>query len=317
MRSLFVMDPLDKIDVGGDSTYVIMRECCDRGLPVAFCTPSDLYAVDGVAHARVTPVRVTAAAPHFLPGAPADVSLATFSVVWMRKDPPYDMAYIFSTFLLDMTPATTVVVNDPLGLKRFNEKLWAMAFKDLHPPTVLSCDKARLRAFVDAQEGPAVLKPWDGNGGRGVVVTSKDDRNLGSLIEILTENGATHVVAQAYLPEIAQGDKRILLFDGEPVGAVVRVPGARDHRGNMHVGARVEPGVLTAADRRICDVLGPELKQHGLVFVGIDVIGDKLTEINITSPTGIQEINRLDGVTLEVNLVDRVLARAQALQESK
>lgn len=315
MRSLFVMDPLDRIHVGGDSTYVTMRECTDRGWPVAMCTPDRLYAVDGAASARVSWVRAVREAPHFLVEGEEDLPLGAFDVVWMRKDPPFDMSYVFATYLLDMAPPTTLVVNDPTGLKRFNEKLWAMSFAALHPPTLLSSDARRLRAFVEAQPDRAVLKPWDGNGGRGVVVTAAGDRNLGSLIELLTQEGRTAVIAQRYLPEIERGDKRILLFDGEPVGAVLRVPGQADHRGNMHVGARVERTELTASDRRICDALRPHLVAHGLVFVGIDVIGDKLTEINITSPTGIQEINRLDGKKLEADLVDAVAARAARKRE--
>ncbi len=317
MRTLFVMDPLDVIDVNGDSTYMLMRECTDRGWTVAMCTPDDLYANNGVGHARVTPVPTTATAPFFHPEPAVDEELGAYDIIWMRKDPPFDMSYIFATYLLDMAPDTTLVVNHPLGLKQFNEKLWAMAFADIHPPTLLTNNTKRLKAFVNEASGKCVLKPWDGNGGRGIVVTQKGDRNLGSVIDLLTAAGKDAVIAQHYLPAIAQGDKRILLFDGEPVGAVMRVPGADDHRGNMHVGATVERTELNAADRHIVAVLGPHLKKHGLLFVGIDVIGDKLTEINITSPTGIQEINRLDGVCLEADLIDRATAALAALRENR
>lgn len=306
MKTLFVMDPLDRIHVAGDSTYVLMREHCDRGLPIWYCTPDDLYAQNGWAGARATRLTVTDQAPHFFLQGRETLPLSHFDVVWQRKDPPFHMGYIFTTYLLEMVPRTTLVLNHPAGLQRYNEKLWAMQFRDLHPPTLVSSDKAQIRAFVEALPGKAVLKPWDGNGGRGVVVTERGDRNLASLIELLTEEGRVALIAQAYLDAIATGDKRILLFDGEPVGAMLRVPSGSDHRGNMHVGARVEACELTERDVEICRVLGPHLKRHGMMFVGIDVIGDYLTEINVTSPTGIQEINRLYGLALEADLVDRV-----------
>lgn len=315
MKSLFVMDPLDRINVAGDSTFMCMRECTERGFASHYCVPTDLFALDGVVYGKVTPVKTTAEAPYFHVGAPETLPLGDFDVVWMRKDPPFDMHYIFTTYLLDMVPRKTLVVNDPLGLKRFNEKLFAMEFMAFHPNVLLSQDKKRLREFVDGLDGKAVLKPWDGNGGRGVVVTERGDRNLPSLIELLTGDGQHYVIAQKYLPNVVKGDKRILIFDGEPVAAVLRVPGASDHRGNIHVGATVEASPLSAADQAICAALGPKLREHGLPFVGIDVIDGFLTEINVTSPTGIQEANRLYGFKLERDLVDvvlRLLARRRA-----
>jgi glutathione synthase len=309
MKSLFVMDPLHRINVAGDSTYVVMRECTDRGFPVWWCTPAELYARDGVSGARATPVQVTASAPFFHQGAPESRPLGDFDVVWMRKDPPIDLQYIFTTYLLDMAPPSTLVLNGPAGLSRFNEKLWATTFPELHPPTLVSRNSGQIRAWVEAQPGRAVLKPWDGMGGRGVVVTRPGDRNLGALIELLTDEGRQNLVAQAYVEAISEGDKRILLFEGEPVGAVNRIPTEKDHRGNMHVGARVETMVLSERDVEICRVLAPHLKKHDMVFVGIDVIGTWLTEINHTSPTGIREINRLYGVKLEADLVDCVERR--------
>ncbi|MFT7520327.1 MAG: glutathione synthase [Kiritimatiellia bacterium] len=314
MRTLFVMDPLHKIQVAGDSTYVVMRECCDRGYQVFMCEPTDLFAEGGRAHATVTAVNVTADAPYFVVGGQQELCLDTIQVVWMRKDPPFDMAYIFCTYLLDMTDG--LVVNDPIGLKVFNEKLWAMRFVDLHPPTLLSQDMDRLQAFVEAQPGRAVLKPWDGNGGRGVLVTQAGDRNLRSMLELLTVEGKEFVLAQPYLDKVDEGDKRILLFDGEPVGAMLRIPTAGDFRGNMHVGATVQPCDLSQRDQEICDTLGPHLRKHGQTFVGIDVIDGWLTEINITSPTGIREINVMLGKKLEADLVDRVMARARAKERT-
>jgi glutathione synthase len=316
MRSVFVMDPLDRINVRGDSTFVVMRESTRREHEVAWCTPNDLFVRDGQAFAVVTWGRVDDVAPHFHPSAQEELLLGEADVVWMRKDPPFDMSYIFSTYVLDFVPAHTLVVNAPAGLKMFNEKIWAMHFSKFQPSTLLDNDKRRLRAFVEAQEHGAVLKPWDGNGGRGVVVTRKGDRNLPSLLELMTREGNDFVIAQAYLPGVTEGDKRVLLFDGDPVGAILRVPGASDHRANMHVGASVRATELSARDLEICAALGPELKKHGQVFVGIDVIAGMLTEINVTSPTGLREVEALYGKRIEGDLLDRVERRLTALRAS-
>lgn len=312
MRHLFVMDPLDRIHVSGDSTYVVMCAACERGDAVAWCTPDRLFVQDGEARATVTYGAVARSAPPFRPDETIEVALGSFDVVWMRKDPPFDMTYILSTYLLDLIPATTLVVNNPLGLKRFNEKIWAMHFARFQPPTLLSRDLERLRAFVEAQPEGAVLKPWDGNGGRGIVMTRKGDRNLPSLLELMTANGVDYAIAQAFIPGVSKGDKRILLFDGEPVGAVLRVPGESDHRANLHVGGKAVACELDEDDLQICAALGPELKAHGQIFVGIDVIAGKLTEINVTSPTGLQEYARLTGVHLEHRLVETVAKLAAA-----
>lgn len=312
MRHLFVMDPLDRINVRGDSTYITMRECADRGHATWYCTPDRLFGVNGRCHAVATRVRATAAAPYFELGGTEELDLGDVDLVWMRKDPPYDMSYVFSTFLLDLVPASTLVVNSPGGLRLFQEKMWAQRFGDLHPPTLVTNDVERLRTFVLNQPGRVVLKPWNGNGGRGVLVTQKGDRNLRSMIEILTVEGREFALAQPYLERVDEGDKRILLFGGQPVGAMLRVPDKADFRGNMHVGATVQACDLSERDQAICAALGPHLAKEGLLFVGIDVIDGWLTEINVTSPTGIQEMNRLYGVKLEATLVDAALAALAA-----
>ncbi len=314
MRTLFIMDPLDRINVAGDSTYMLMRETTSRGFGAAWCTPADLYCLEGRVGARVQEVRTTAEPPHFHRGPVSDVWLGDFDVVWSRKDPPFDMEYVFSTYLLEMAPAHTLVLNRPASVRSRNEKLYAQLYADLGPPTLISRDAARIVAFAESCPDRVVLKPWDGNGGRGVLVSASSDRNLRAMIELLTQDGRVAILAQAYVPGIAEGDKRILLIEGEPVGAMLRVPGPKDHRGNMHVGASVVATTLSAADRAICARLGPGLKAEGLLFVGIDVIGGRLTEINVTSPTGIQEINRLDGVRVEALVVDAVHARLAALR---
>lgn len=307
--TLFVMDPLDRIHVDGDSTYMLMLEARRRGFEVWMCTPGDLYTVDGLAHARATKVDVTTEAPHFFPEPAVDIGLDHFDVVWMRKDPPFDMDYVFCTYILDAVPASTLVLNDPRSIRNASEKMFTLQFSEFITPTLITREVERVLAFAADAPGKVVLKPWDGNGGRGVLVSRHGDANLRSMAEILTAEGRAYVIAQHYIPEIKQGDKRIILIDGEPVGWMLRVPQPGDHRGNMHVGATVEACPLTDRDRQVCEVLGPRLREMGLLFVGIDMIGDYLTEINVTSPTGIQEINPLMGVQLERTLTDAVLAR--------
>ena len=307
MRSLFVMDPLEGLDLSGDSTFALMRASTARDWEVWWCHPGALWAEAGQARARAQ--RVVTSADGFERHEWAEVALADFQLVWMRKDPPFDMGYIFSTYLLDLVGPKTLVLNAPAGLRSRNEKLFAAAYADLTPPTLISRDIERLRAFVEAQPDRAVLKPWDGNGGRGVLVTRAGDPNLRSMIEVLTDEGRRYILAQRHLPEIADGDKRIILVDGEPAGAVLRVPGRADHRGNLHVGATAHATTLTPREREICARIGPTLRAEGLLFVGIDVIGGWLTEINVTSPTGIHQVNRFDGVQLEERILDAAAAR--------
>ena len=315
LRHLFVMDPISQLNYKHDSTWMMMRECSRRGDEVWWCGPADMYAQGGTSWARAQRVRALPAAPYFEVEGPdggcAEGALDGFSVVWMRKDPPFDMSYIYATYLLSMTSA--LVVNDPAGLRSRNEKLFAFSLPDLTPPTLISADIPRILAFAAAQPDRVVLKPWDGNGGRGVLVSHRDDPNLRSMIEILTGDGRQSIIAQRHIPEIVDGDKRVLLIEGEPVGAMLRVPTGRDHRGNMHAGARVVRCGLSARDREICARIGPTLRREGFVFVGIDLIGGWLTEINVTSPTGIQDINRLEeapeGEGIEVRLYEAVRQR--------
>ena len=314
MRSLFVMDPIESLDLSGDSTFMLMLASSQRGWPVSWCHPQAMFGLGGRSFAKVNDVVTTRAG--FSPGSWREAALSEFDVVWMRKDPPFDMTYIFSTYLLDLCGPTTLVLNAPAGLRSRNEKLFAAAYADLTPPTLVSRDIAQIVAFATAQPDRVVLKPWDGNGGRGVLVSRAGDPNLRSMIEVLTQEGRGYILAQRHLPEIAQGDKRILLVDGEPAGAVLRVPGALDHRGNLHVGATAHATQLTDREREICARIGPTLRAEALVFVGIDVIGGWLTEINVTSPTGIQQVNRFDGVAVEERLLDVALRRFTTLVEN-
>ena len=311
MRSLFVMDPLDRLNLAGDSTYSLMLESSRRGWPVSWCTPDDLYVLGGVARARVQEATALEDPPGFSRGATSDQDLGAFELVWMRKDPPFDMEYIFSTWILERVPASTKVFNRPSAIRSYNEKIHTLDYPDLCVETLLTRDIRRILEFA-ASHQRIVLKPWDGNGGRGVLVTAAADPNIRSMVELLTAEGTRAILVQRYIPEIVQGDKRIILVDGEPVGALLRVPSSADHRGNMHAGASVQRTTLTDREVEICSRLAPRLRAEELLFVGIDVIGGWLTEINVTSPTGIREIGRLDGVDVARLVVDAAVRRHQS-----
>ncbi len=311
---LFVMDPIGSVLVDKDSTFALMLEAQRRGHDVLYALGSDLHFREGRTYclaqrATVQPVQ----GQHAQLSEPALIDVGDTDVVWMRKDPPFNMDYIFNTYLLDLaeTGGRTLVVNKPSGLRDMNEKVWAMRFGDVIPESLVSQDMARIRAFVD-RIGHAVVKPLDGNGGEGVFVVRRDDPNIGVIIETSTGHGRTKVLAQRYLPEAKQGDKRIILVDGEPVGGILRVPQGVDHRGNIHVGATVEKGELNDRDHEICAVIGPHLREHRQVFVGIDVIGGWLTEVNVTSPTGIHEVDAYYGISVAGLLHDAVAARLDA-----
>ncbi len=309
MNVLFVMDPLEKINVKGDSTYMLMLEACRRGWKVAYCTPDQLYVVGGSAYGAISFCTVSQEEPFFQVDAVQELSLGEFDTIWMRKDPPFNMDYIFSTYILDLVPETTMVLNDPRSIRNANEKMFALQFAQFCPPTLVTREIERARAFAKKQGTKVVIKPWDGNGGRGVLVSHYDDPNFRSMLEILTEEEKNYILVQRYIPEVVQGDKRIILVDGEAVGWMLRVPQPGDHRGNMHVGAKVAPFDLSDRDKEICDALRPILKKLGLLFVGIDIIGQYLTEINVTSPTGIREINPMMNIEIEKMITDAVLLR--------
>jgi len=245
------------------------------------------------------------------------VPLTWFDAIFMRKDPPFDLPYYFATQVLGLVdPRTTFVLNDPRGLREANEKLYALRFPDLIPESLVSADPAHLKAFMDDLGGEMIVKPLDGCGGAGVFHVHRGDRNLNAILELSTLNGTRLVMAQRYLAAAREGDKRLILLAGEPLGAVLRVPREDEHRGNIHVGARVERARVDACDREICRRMAPRLEADGLYFVGLDVIGGLVTEVNVTSPTGVQEIDRLDGVCLEARVLDFVEARTATLDRA-
>jgi glutathione synthase len=306
------MDPIERIDIDADSTFALAVEAQRRGHTLFHYLPQDMTFSGGQVYARARPLSVQRVrGDHFRLGEADILDLADVDMVLMRQDPPFDMAYITATHVLQHVHPKTYVVNDPVEVRNAPEKLFVTRFPELMPPTLITSDRTAIRAFREEHED-IILKPLFGNGGAGVFHVDPDDDNLNALLEMFTQLYREPIVVQRYLPEIREGDKRIILIDGHAAGVVKRVPKAGEARANLHVGARPEKAALTARDREICEAIGPELSQRGLLFVGIDVIGDYLTEINVTSPTGIQEIGRFDGVSLEVQLWDTFETRWQA-----
>jgi glutathione synthase len=305
------MDPLEGIVVHHDSTFALMLECGRRGHEVLSFEQDQLYTKDGAVRASMRSVTLQREpGRHFEVLDRRDVAIDELDVLFLRKDPPVDAAYWHATQMVEVARTAPFCVNAPSGLRDANEKLFAVRFPELIPRTMVSCDCARLRSFVCEVER-AVLKPLDGYAGRGVVTTHAEDPNLNALLELTTAEGKEAIVAQAFVPESGSGDKRIILLEGEPLGAVLRVPAKGELRCNMAVGGRPERTSLTDRDREICRRIAPQLIQGGLHLVGIDVIGDYLTEINVTSPTGIAEIDALEGASIEAAVVDFVERRVQ------
>jgi len=318
LRILYVMDPLARVLVDKDTTFAFMLEGQGRGHEQHHCGIEDLFVDRSAPHARVRLASVARAEPHYTLGDDRTVPLGSFDVVFMRKDPPFDLAYFFATHVLGLVdPRTTLVVNDPRGLREANEKLYALHFPELIPESLVSADPARLKAFMEALGGEMIVKPLDGCGGTGVFHLQRGDRNLNAILELSTLNGTRMVMAQRYLPAVrSEGDKRLIVLAGEPLGAIRRVPQEDETRGNIHVGGRVERAAVEARDREICRRMAARLEADGLYFVGLDVIGGLVTEVNVTSPTGVQEIDRLDGTCLEARVLDWVEARAARLERA-
>jgi glutathione synthase len=303
------MDPIDAIDIDGDSTFALALEAQARGHGLFHYLPQDLSLRDGnvIAHARPLEVR-READNHFTLGAAEDLDLAGVDVVLMRQDPPFDMAYITATHILEHVHPQTLVVNDPVSVRNAPEKLFVTHFDGVMPPTLITSSRAEIEAFR-AKHKDIIVKPLYGNGGAGVFHITPDDENLNSLIEMFEGLYREPFIVQRYLPEVRDGDKRIILVDGEPVGAINRVPAEGEARSNMHVGGTPLKCEMTKRDHEICEAIGPALKERGLIFVGIDVIGNYLTEINVTSPTGIQELGRFDGINVEAMIWDAIESR--------
>ena len=306
------MDPIEKIDITGDSTFALALEAQARGHTLLYYGPRELTFRDGVVSAVVRPLSVRATrGDHFTLGEARRLDLSKTDVVLMRQDPPFDMAYITATHVLERIHPKTLVVNDPAHVRNAPEKLFVTEFKELMPPTLITSDRAEIAAFR-AEHQDIILKPLYGNGGAGVFRVKADDENMGALLEMFTVFYREPVIVQRYVPEVRQGDKRIILVDGEFAGAINRVPAAGEARSNMHVGGRPEATTLTPREKDVCAALAPELKRRGLIFTGIDVIGNYLTEINVTSPTGIQEVRRFGGADIAAMIWDAIEKKRKA-----
>ncbi|MGO6668176.1 glutathione synthase [Rhizobium ruizarguesonis] len=300
------MDHVAGINIAGDSTFAMSLEAQERGYRLFHYTPDRLSFRDNRLYASVEPMVLRDVKDdHYELGAPERVDLATMDVVLLRQDPPFDMAYITSTHLLERIHPKTLVVNDPAWVRNSPEKIFVTEFSDLMPKTLITKDAAEIRRFRD-EMGDIILKPLYGNGGAGVFHSTRDDRNLSSLLEMFGQLFREPFIAQQYLPDVRKGDKRIILVDGEFAGAINRVPAEHDSRSNMHVGGRAEATELTAREQEICARIGPALRERGFLLVGIDVIGDYMTEINVTSPTGIREVKKFGGADIAALLWDAI-----------
>ena len=309
MKIAFQMDPIGAVDINADSSFRLAEEAQARGHSLFFYTPDHLAYQEGRITARghdLSVQRVQGDHAHL--GAEREVDLADFDVIWLRQDPPFDMHYITSTHLLDRLRGHALVVNDPFWVRNYPEKLMVLDFPELTPPTTIARDLETIKAFK-AKHGDVILKPLYGNGGAGVFRLDANDRNLTSLHELFSGFSREPLIVQKFLPDVSKGDKRVILVDGVAVGAINRVPAAGETRSNMHVGGRPEKIGLTDRDREICAAIGPLLSKKGQIFVGIDVIGDYLTEINVTSPTGIQELERFDKANIAAKIWQAIEAR--------
>jgi glutathione synthase len=303
------MDPIEKIDIGGDSSFALALEAQARGHGLLYYGPRDLSFNEGKVTARARPLNVRAVkGDHYALGESFVYDLSAADVVLMRQDPPFDMSYISATHLLERIHPKTLVVNNPREVRNAPEKLFVTEFEDFIPPTLITSDAREVRDFRERHK-EIIIKPLYGNGGAGVFRVGPGDENLGSLLEMFTQFYREPVIVQRYLPEVRKGDKRIILVDGEFAGAINRVPASGEARSNMHVGGRPEKTELTPRERDICAAIGPELKRRGLIFTGIDVIGDYMTEINVTSPTGIHEVKRFGGADIAKLVWDAIEAK--------
>ena len=309
LRVAVQMDPVHGINIDTDTTFLMMENAQERGHRLWVYTPDKLSLEEGRVRARAIPATIRRQkGDHVTAGEPVTLDLATdIDVVLMRQDPPFDMAYITATHFLDAVHPGTLVVNNPTEVRNAPEKLYVTTFPGVQPPTLITSDLDAIRDF-QARHGDIVLKPLYGGGGSGVVRLKKGDPNLDALLELHAMIGREQVIAQAFIPAVSKGDKRILLVDGEPVGAINRVPAEGQVRSNLARGGRAEAVELTARDRELCAIIGPDLKKRGLLFVGIDVIGDYLTEINVTSPTGAVALKRFTGIDAADILFERIEA---------
>ncbi|HVK64188.1 MAG TPA: glutathione synthase [Polyangium sp.] len=307
MRFVFVMDPLTRVTHDKDTTFAFIRAAQARGHQSFHCLPQDLYVSQGFPFATAHRVEILPDPPYITlrrdEGAQR-LPLHDVEAVFIRKDPPFDQAYLYATLMLEPARGKTLIINDPRGLRDANEKLYALGFSEWTPKTLVTADRDMIHDFVRDVGGKAVIKPLDGAGGWGVMMLRSDDKNARAIADMLTGEGQRLAMVQEFLPAVSQGDKRILLLDGEPLGAILRVPRGDEIRSNIHVGGSVVPTELTPRERELVRSVGARLKADGLYFVGLDVIGEHLTEVNVTSPTGIQELSRFTGQDQSARVIE-------------
>jgi glutathione synthase len=317
VKFLFVMDPIEGIDITKDTTFVFLAEAQARGHESFYCGITDLYARGGRLFARACPLEVHhVQGAHWKFGARVDLDAESFECIFMRKDPPFDSDFYFSTQLLSLVDDRKVFMfNRPAALREASEKMFIMRYPELIAETMVSADAARILAFAHEVGGDIVVKPLDGCGGAGIFRVREGDLNNRSILETLTEEGRHQIMAQRFLPESRVGDMRLIVIDGEPAGAMKRVPRDDDLRGNIHVGGRCVAADIGAREKEIVDALKPSLAELGIYFAGLDIIGDCLTEVNVTSPTGVQEVNALSGLKLESDVIDMVERKVAELPD--
>ena len=303
MHILFVMDPLETMHPEKDTTFAFIRAAQKHGHTCSHCLLKDLSVENGTAIATARFASVSPRPPHTSYGSTRQLHLADIDAILVRKDPPFDIAYLNATQILDTVRHNTFIMNDPRGLRDADEKLFALQFPEWTPKTIVTAEPLRIRSFLHACGGTAVIKPIGRAGGHGVLKLSSDDINTSSIIDLLTDEGKRQVMVQEYLPSVREGDKRVIMLDGKFLGAILRVPSDGDLRANIHVGGRVVACGITKEEEALIASVGPRLRDAGLFFVGLDVIGGHLTEVNVTSPTGIQELGRLTNSNPEDDVV--------------
>jgi glutathione synthase len=313
MRFVYVMDPMAGILPDKDTTFAFQRAAQTRGHTALHCLTRDLYFHENDLFARVRPVTVSDQTPYYSLGETSELRLAEADAIFIRKDPPFDRNYLYATLLLEQVRGRTLLVNDPRGIRDANEKLYSLHFARFAPKSLVTSDRAKILSFVEQMGGKGVIKPLDGAGGSGVLLLEQADKNRKAIVDLLTSEGRRLILVSEYLPAVRQGDKRILLLDGESIGAINRVPKPDDLRSNIHVGGGVEPTSVTREELAVIEAMASKLRADGLHFVGIDMIGGKLTEVNVTSPTGIQELSRHVGRDVAADVIAWVERRVGSL----
>ncbi len=306
LRMAFVMDPIGTVDIEKDTTFVLMLEAQARGHEVWYLELKDLFVKEGAAFGNATRISLERSEEFYNLGETQTLPLKGFDTIWMRKDPPVNQGFLYATYILSLVDEDkTKVLNNPTGIRESNEKLYSLFFPEVIPQSIVTKNISQLQEFLTEAGGEIVVKPLDGHGGEGIFYVRQGDRNANVILESITKFGTEYVIGQKFIEKVSEGDKRIIILNGEPLGAVLRVPkGGGEFRSNFHSGGSPAKSDLTERDIEICKAIGPRLREDGLYFVGIDVIGGYVTEINTTSPTGIQEINTLNGVMLETQVIE-------------